>query len=95
MMKSHYMLYVHKSKGHPMFRDLLFQLEQKVEHAVDLIELLRLQIEELEEENAALRSEQEQWRDDLVNLLKRFDQIDSSSDSTDAESHGQAQAELP
>lgn len=60
-----------------MFRDLLFQLEQKVEHAVDLIELLRMQIEELEEENAALRSEQEQWRDDLVNLLKRFDQIES------------------
>lgn len=59
-----------------MFKDLLFQLEQKVEHAVDLIELLRVQIEELEEENAALRSEQEQWRDDLMQLLKRFDQIE-------------------
>lgn len=59
-----------------MIRDLLFQLEQKVENAVDLIELLRLQIEELEEENAALRSEQEQWRDDLLNLLKRLDQIE-------------------
>lgn len=64
-----------------MFKDLLFQLEQKVEHAVDLIELLRIQIEELEEENAALRSEQEQWRDDLVQLLKRFEQIESRPDS--------------
>ncbi len=61
-----------------MFKDLLFQLEQKVEHAVDLIELLRPQIEELEEENAALRSEQEQWRDDLVHLLKRFEQIETT-----------------
>jgi cell division protein ZapB len=60
-------------------RDLLFQFEQKVEHAIDLIELLRLQIEELEEENMTLRGEQEKWRDDLVNLIKRFDQIDSSS----------------
>lgn len=65
-----------------MIRDLLFKLEQKVEHAVDLIEILRLQIEELEEENAALRSEQEQWRDDLVNLLKRFDQIDPKDEET-------------
>lgn len=60
-----------------MIRELLFQLEQKVEHAVNLIELLRLQIEELEEENIGLRSEHEQWRDDLANLLKKFDQIDA------------------
>lgn len=68
-----------------MIRDLLFQFEQKVEHVVDLIELLRLQIEELEEENMTLRSEQEKWKgdqekwkDDLVNLIKRFDQIDAT-----------------
>lgn len=61
-----------------MIRDLLFQFEQKVEHAIDLIELLRLQIEELEEENVTLRGEQEKWRDDLVNLIKRFDQIEST-----------------
>ncbi len=70
-----------------MFKDLLFQLEQKVEHAVDLIELLRLQIEELEEENAALRSEQEQWRDDLVHLLKRFEQIESNPTEEEEKVH--------
>jgi|GEM_PF-3008235 cell division protein ZapB len=58
-----------------MIRKLFSQLEQKVGHALDVIELLRLQIEELEEENALLRSEQEQWRDDLVNLVQRFDQM--------------------
>lgn len=62
-----------------MIRDLLFQFEQKVDHAVELIELLRLQIEELEEENTSLRGEQEKWRDDLVNLIKRFDQIESAA----------------
>jgi cell division protein ZapB len=59
-------------------RDLLFQFEQKVEHAIDLIELLRLQIEELEEENMTLRGEQEQWRNDLVRLIDKFGQIDPS-----------------
>lgn len=62
-----------------MIQDLLFQFEQKVEHAVELIELLRLQIEELEEENIKLRGEQEKWKDDLVNLITRFDQIDSTN----------------
>lgn len=62
-----------------MIRDLLFEFEQKVEHAIEVIELLRLQIEELEEQNTTLRSEQEKWRDDLVNLLKKFDQIESES----------------
>lgn len=62
-----------------MIQDLLFQFEQKVDNAIELIELLRLQIEELEEENTALRGEQEKWRDDLVNLINRFDQIDPSA----------------
>lgn len=58
--------------------DLLLKLEQKVEHAVEVIELLRLQIEELEEENSALKAEQEKWRDELLSLIGRFDQIEIS-----------------
>jgi FtsZ-binding cell division protein ZapB len=73
-----------------MIRDLLFQLEQKVEHAVEVIELFRLQVEELEEENAALRSEQEQWRDDLVNLLRKLDQLDARAASTLSRSENEA-----
>ncbi|MBN9287720.1 MAG: hypothetical protein BGO43_02900 [Gammaproteobacteria bacterium 39-13] len=60
-----------------MTSDLLLQLEQKVAHAVEVIELLRLHIEDLEHENAILKSEHEKWRRDLTALIKRFDQIDA------------------
>lgn len=66
-----------------MTSDLLLQLEKKVAHAVEVIELLRMQVEELEEvnqhlkdENQELKTEHEQWKNDLSSLIKRFDQID-------------------
>lgn len=58
-----------------MITDLFLQLEQKVEFAVDTIELLKLQIEELEEENLALKAEHEKWRSDLTALIGRLDQV--------------------
>ena len=58
-----------------MSTDLLEQLEQKVSHAVDVIEILRMQVEELEEENAVLKNEQNKWRNDLQGLIERFDSI--------------------
>lgn len=61
-----------------MTNDLLFQLEQKVARALELIELLRLQVEALDEENLALKAEQEKWRNDLSALLKRFDPIEKA-----------------
>lgn len=60
-----------------MTTDLLMQLEQKVAHAVEVIELLRLHVEDLEHENSLLKSEHEKWRRDLSALIKRFDQIDA------------------
>lgn len=60
-----------------MTADLLMQLEQKVAHAVELIELMQIHIEELENENKTLRNEQERWRNDLMALIKRFDSIDT------------------
>ena len=67
-----------------MALDLLQQLEQKVGHLVELIELMRLQIEELEEENSALRAEHEKWKEDLSSLLTRLDNIDVE----DSSNHG-------
>lgn len=58
-----------------MITELFLKLEQKVEYAIDTIELLRLQIEELEEENLALKAEHEKWRSDLTNLIGRLDQV--------------------
>jgi FtsZ-binding cell division protein ZapB len=59
-----------------MTSDLLLQLEQKVAHAVEVIELLRMQIEELEDENKVLKLEHDKWRHDLGALIRRFDSID-------------------
>ena len=59
--------------------ELLNKLGKKVAHAVETIELLRLQIDELEEENAALKAEQEKWRNDLSKLLTRFEPLDTAS----------------
>lgn len=63
-----------------MSRDLLLELEKKVEHAVEVIELLRLQIDELEDENTLLKADHEKWREDLTSLIQRFDQIDVSGE---------------
>lgn len=60
-----------------MTSHLLLELEQKVAHAVEVIEFLRLQVEELEQENAVLKTEHDKWRRDLSSLIQRFDQIDS------------------
>ena len=75
-----------------MTTDLFLQLEQKVEYAVDTIELLRLQIEELEEENLALKAEHEKWRSDLTSLINRLDQVDAqeATPSRDYESEDQS-----
>ncbi|MGE3319065.1 MAG: cell division protein ZapB [Candidatus Berkiella sp.] len=62
-----------------MTTDLLQKLEQKVAHAVEVIELLRMQIEELEMENTTLKAEHEKWRKDLVSLISRFDQIEEKA----------------
>lgn len=59
-----------------MTSDLLLQLERKVAHAVEVIELLRMQVEELELENITLKSEHDKWQHDLASLIKRFDQIE-------------------
>ena len=65
-----------------MTSDLLLQLERKVSHAVEVIELLRLQVEELEQENLVLKAEHDKWRNDLTSLIKRFDQIETPNTPT-------------
>lgn len=62
-----------------MTTELLEHLEKKVTHAIEVIELLRLQIEELEEENIALKTEHDKWRRDLSALVKRLDVAEVSS----------------
>lgn len=66
-----------------MSSDLLQKLEDKIDNAIETIELLRLQSEELEEkyskllnENAALKSKQAAWEHNLTTMLEKLDAIE-------------------
>jgi len=56
-----------------MVEALLSQLEQKVARAIDVIELLQLQVKSLEAENASLKTEHEKWQQELTTLIERLD----------------------
>jgi len=73
-----------------MSTELFNQLEQKVTSAVEALELLKMEAEELREDNARLKQEREEWERRLSALLGKFDDLDDGSDSTPAPSHQQA-----
>lgn len=56
--------------------ELFNQLEQKVSNAVEAIEMLKMEAEELREENARLKQEQEEWQQRLGGLLEKFNELD-------------------
>ncbi len=68
-----------------MSSQLLQQLEDKIDSAIEIIELLHIQIEELEEknralhaDNAALKNRQTQWEQNLASLLRKLEGADLS-----------------
>lgn len=69
-----------------MSLDLLNELEKRVQSAVSTIEDLKLEIEQLKEENAELISEKDAWEGRLAELLGKFDLIDSADSDMDAAS---------
>ena len=60
-----------------MSNELLNQLEQKVTSAVEALELLKMEAEELREENGRLKQEREEWERRLPTLLGKFDEVES------------------
>ena len=67
----------------PMSSELLQKLEGKLDNAIETIELLRLQAEELEEkhsklmnENAALKNKQAAWEQNLTTMLEKLEAIE-------------------
>lgn len=73
-----------------MSTQLLEQLEEKIDNAIEVIELLRLQIEELEEQNAdlqqdnqVLKGRQTEWEHSLASLLNKLDGASLGSDKVD------------
>ncbi|OOV87168.1 cell division protein ZapB [Oceanospirillum linum] len=73
-----------------MSLDLLNELEKRVQSAVSTIEDLKLEIEQLKEENTALISEKDAWEGRLAELLGKFDLIDGTAPDTTEEVSGLA-----
>lgn len=72
-----------------MSNKLLQSLEEKINHALDIIETLRLQLEEAEQnnnslkiENSELQNRQLQWEQSLSSLLKKLSSAELSDTTT-------------
>ena len=68
--------------------ELLQKLEEKIDNAVETIELQRLQIEELEDkqtklqnENNALKNKHSSWEQNLSTMLEKLENIDHEKQS--------------
>ncbi|UXZ54545.1 cell division protein ZapB [Halomonas sp. 7T] len=64
-----------------MSLELFNQLEQKVTDTVEALEMIKLENEELRDENAQLKQEREEWERRLQGVLGKFDGIEDSSAS--------------
>lgn len=62
-----------------MSLELFNQLEQKVTDTVDALEMMKLENEELRDENAKLKQEREEWERRLNSLLSKFETSDTTS----------------
>ncbi|WP_416885384.1 cell division protein ZapB [Marinospirillum sp.] len=63
-----------------MSLDLLSQLEAKVQTTLDNLDMLRLEMDELKDENAQLKAEKQAWEEKLGLLLGKFSELESSVD---------------
>ncbi|WP_251976989.1 cell division protein ZapB [Salinicola avicenniae] len=64
--------------------ELFAQLEQKIQNAVDSIEMLKMENEELKAENARLQQERQEWEQRLGGLLDKLQSLDESSNGETA-----------
>lgn len=61
--------------------ELFNQLEQKVNNAVESLEMLKMEAEELREENARLKQEHQEWERRLSGLLDKFRELEGGEAS--------------
>lgn len=59
--------------------ELLTQLEAKVATTLDSLEILRMEMDELKEENVALKNEKLAWETRLGQLLGKFSELEPSA----------------
>ena len=62
-----------------MSNDLLQQLEDKINEAIDTIELSRMEIAELKEKKDELENRYADWEEKLSALIEKFEQLEDDS----------------
>ena len=64
-----------------MANDLLKKLEDKINEAIETIELSRMEVSDLKEQNEELVKRYADWETRLSNLIEKFEQLEDSEDS--------------
>ena len=87
-----------------MANDLLKKLEEKINEAIETIELSRMEVTDLKEQNEELENRYTDWETRLSTLIEKFEQLEESEDTeveeeenvvmqdTEAESEEEVQA---
>lgn len=75
-----------------MSLELLNQLENKVQTTLESLEMLRLEMDELKQENAALKEEKQAWENKLGQLLDKFSELENLADDSSSASSSEQPA---
>ena len=61
-----------------MANDLLTKLEEKINEAIETIELSRMEVSDLKEQNEELENRYSDWETRLSTLIEKFEQLEDS-----------------
>ena len=64
-----------------MANDLLKKLEEKINEAIETIELSRMEVTDLKEQNEELENRYADWETRLSTLIEKFKQLEDSEDA--------------
>ena len=64
-----------------MANDLLKKLEEKINEAIETIELSRMEVTDLKEQNKELENRYADWETRLSTLIEKFEQLEDSEDA--------------
>ena len=64
-----------------MANDLLKKLEEKINEAIETIELSRMEVTDLKEQNEELENRYVDWETRLSTLIEKFEQLEDSEDA--------------